>query len=336
MEQEDSSKPHLVLERVWGQLQVADGKGFPNRLGPNAKPFITYAWDNFDPQAVIGRLLDESPAYDALKPILFSGLCTWVVSPSKHSLRRHGMLLVGIEHLQAAELAGRDIFSSTNWPGFEVLGDFVGRTRVLGPDFFSDFYNPIGGLDRILRTPTKRNFRKNINKHSTAALTAVSMMEVYDYHTKCLSDQKLYYQKSEGMGYKLVRKIRDSRRDTGISVELSKERWIKLEASRTAALSYAASTLPITDKLSLLDAICEGAANFEDHGKLLLQWIGRARYAAGVVLGDFTKPEIGRINLSYLPDIPMEITPIPEFTADEQNIIVTKFARSKLTKRRRN
>ncbi len=245
------------------------------------------------------------------------------------------MLLVGIEYLRAAELKGRSIFSNTDLPGFEVLGDFVGRVRVLGPDFFRDFYNPIGGLDRVLRSPTPANFRKNIAKHAEAARTAVAMMEIYDYHTKNLSDRDMYFMKSETKGYSLVRMIRDKRSELGISVELSKDRWIKLEVRQTAALSYAASTLPVGKKSSLLDVICAGTANFEDHGHLLLKWIGRARYAAEVVLSSFTQPEVGRINSGWLPDLPSDPTPEPYFTQEEQAIIEAQFATAKLKRRRK-
>lgn len=328
MKKKGDVDPRTTVEQAWRQIYATDATRHANRLAPEAPRFIDYGWKKFDPATVLTILTSEEPTYDALKPILFSGLCTWVVCPNKNSLRQHGMLLVGIEHLRSAEEIGRKFFEGRDLPGHELLGDILGRVRVLGQDFFSDFYYPSGGLKQVLRSTTPGNFRRSLAKHSEAARTAVAMMEIYDYHAKHLGDTKRYYGASEGKGYKLVRVIRGGyRSELGISVELSEDRWLKLGVSRTAALSYAASTLPVDEADSLFDAICAGTATFEEHGHLLRSWVGRARYAAEVILGGLTKPEVGPINASWLPDLPSEPTPEPPFSEAERSEIVAEFDR---------
>ena len=148
--------------------------------------FIDYTWNTFDEKQVIRVLTSEIQTYPALKPILFAGLCTWVVCPAKSDLQQLGMLLVGIEHLHRAEMIGRGVFDNRNLPGHELLGDIYARVRVLGQDFFSDFYNPIGGLKRILLSTTPEEFLRTRAEHAEAARTAVSMMQIYDYHARYL------------------------------------------------------------------------------------------------------------------------------------------------------
>ena len=321
-----SNDPRTLVEGAWRQIYTTDAGRHPNQLAPGAPRFIDYAWKTFDPKTVMKILTSEEPTYAARKPILFSGLCTWVACPMRHSLRQHGMLLVGIEHLRAAEAEGRKVFAGRDLPGHELLGDILGRVRVLGQDFFSDFYYPIGGLAQVLRSTTPGNFRRSLAKHAEAARTAVTMMEIYDYHARHLNDPKRFYQASEGKGYKLVRIIyARHRKEMGFSVELSEDRWRKLGLSQTAAMSYAASTLPAGKADNLLNAIVSGTASFEDHGHLLPAWIGRARYAAEVILRGLTKSEIGQINAGWLPDLPTEPTPEPPLSAPERAEIEAEF-----------
>lgn len=326
MKPNNSDDPRAVVEGAWRQILATDADRHPNRLAPGAPRFIDYAWAKFDPTTVMSVLVSKEPTYAALKPILFSGLCTWVVCPEKRSLRQHGMLLVGIEYLRAAETEGRRVFAGRDVPSHEMLGDILGRVSVLGQDFFSDFYYPVGGLAQVLRSTTPGNFQRSLAKHAEAARTVVAMMEIYDYHAKHLRDPKHYYQASEGKGYKLVRLIRGKhRREVGISVELSEDRWRKQGLHRTAALSYAASTISSDEGGSLFDAICTGTATFAQHGHLLPTWIGRGRYAAEMILGGLTKPEIGPANAAMLPDFLSEPTPEPAFSEKEQGHIVAEF-----------
>ena len=137
---------------------------------------------------------------------------------------------------------------------------------------------------------------------------------------------KNYYQASETKGYKLVRTIRARhRKELGVSEKLSENRWRIQGLYQTAALSYAASTISIDGGGSLFDAIIEGTVEFEKHGHLLTAWMGRARYAAEVILSRLTKSEIAQINVDWLPDLPSEPTPEPKLTELEREEIVAEF-----------
>ena len=320
--------PRTLVEQAWRQIYATDADRHPYRLAPNGPRFIDYAWEKFDPKMVMTILISQEQTYPALKPILFAGLCTWMICPNRPALRKHSMLLNGIRHLRAAELNGGKVFAGSDLPGQKLLGDILGRIRMLGQDFFSDFYYPIGGLTQVMQSTTPGNFRRSLIKHSEAARSAVSMMEVYDYHAKHLSDPKRFYEASEGKGYALVRVIRGRyRRQSGVSVELTEDRWRKLGLYRTAALTYSASTLPLGEDDSLFDAMCAGTATFETHGHLLPTLIARARYATEVILKALPKPEIAQTNAGWLPDHNIEITPEPRLSTSEQKLVEAGFSK---------
>jgi len=324
MTKRQDDDPRALVEGAWRQIYATDAKLHPNRLNPGAPRFIDYAWKTFDPRMVMAILTSEAPTYAALKPILFSGLCTWVVCPRRDGLRQHGMLLTGIEHLRSAETDGRKVFAGRDMPGHELLGDILGRVRVLGQDFFSDFYYPIGGLAQVLRSTTPGNFRRSLTKHARDTLTIVTLMQIFDHHTKHLGNRALYYQASQGKGFELVRDLYRARgTQTGSSVEISKDRWKALGGN--AALIYAASTIPESAGQSLLNAICAGEATYEKHGHLLRTWISRARYSAKFVLGGMFEPSLGHEQLALLPDLPSNPTPEPPFSEAERAQIEAEF-----------
>ncbi len=334
MSQSKKADPRVVIEDAWRSVQAYDAQHSTDRLAQDAPRFVDYAWKRFDPKTVLTVLMSEKPAYKALKPILFSGFCTWVVCPKRIQLRQHGMLLVGIEHMRWAEVLGRAAFAGRDIPNHDLLGDIMGRLRALGQDFYSDFYYPIGGLAQVVRSTTPRNFERSLAHHSKDALAIVWIMQIYDYHAKNLGNKELYWPASGGKGYELVRVLESAQQDKlGINEKASERRWKSLKSS--AALIYAASTIVADEGQSLFEAICAGEATFEEHGDHLASWIGRARYAAETILGELTTPEIGQTNAALLPDITPEPTPEPPLSTVEKERIEAAFNRETINKGRR-
>lgn len=324
IKEQGNDDPRALVEDAWRQVFATDADRHSDRLAPGAPRFIDYAWATFDPAKVMSILVSEEPTYPALKPILFSGLCTWVVCPAKNSLRQHGMLLVGMEHLRQAEARGQKLFAGRDLPGHELLGDMFGRVRMLGQEFFSDFYYPVKGMAQLLRSTTPGNFRRSLTKHTKDVPIIVAMMQIYDFHAKHLNDEKRFYKASDSKGYELIRKIHgNGRKVIGIDLGKMETTWKALGAY--AALIYAASTLPTSEGRSLFETIRNGTANYEDHGHLLRRWFGRTRYAAETMLSNSTKPELGPANADRLPALPSEPTPEPHFNETERTRIESEF-----------
>ncbi len=67
------------------------------------RPFIDYAWDNYDPLAVASYLLSADDAFYRHKSILHEGFCAWVACPSRRQLREDGMAYRIAKAVDAAE-----------------------------------------------------------------------------------------------------------------------------------------------------------------------------------------------------------------------------------------
>ncbi|GJE15627.1 hypothetical protein [Methylobacterium marchantiae] len=252
-----------VIEQAWAKIAATDNKRHPNRLPPGFPPFVDYAWKNFDPKVVLAILVDDAASYKGHKPIIFSGLCTWTVCPELAVLRRQGMVLVGIEHLRFAEALGRAAFKGNN-----LLGDMVGRTLALGQDFYNDFYYPVGGLSSLLKSSSPATFETSVFKRSREAMTVLALMQVFHYHADKLRQTGKHLPGSLEKGAELVQEIWRSRGEkAGVAKDNVKPRWRRLGGS--AALIYAASTINVDGGETLLDHICNGTANYDEHAPLL-------------------------------------------------------------------
>lgn len=307
-----------------GRVQTNDKLRHPNRLPPDAPRFVDYAWNEFNPKIVLNLLASGEPFYPALKPIRFSGLCSWVVCPQRLSLVRHGMLLVGIEHIRKAEVMGRAVFK-----GEDLLGDIVGRVISLGQDFYEDFYYPIGGIGAVLKSTTPNNYRKSVYKRSSEITTAVALMEIFHFHSINCSSGSKYYKYSLRKGAELVEEIyRNMRRaEAGLAKDNVEKRWQK--SALTAAMAYAASTIDADAERqrNLLDLIRAGEANYEDDGDLLPVWLARTRFAVQAILGRLHEPRFAKLIGEYLPSGDTEEIPDPVFSPNEKKLIKASFVR---------
>ncbi|MET0530468.1 MAG: hypothetical protein ABW003_19385 [Microvirga sp.] len=314
-------EPPLSAKEAQQQLRAA-AKSLGQRRLPSEWPrFIEYGWRRFEPRTVIELLVSDEPSYEGHKAILFAGLCTWVACPSKRDgLRMHGMLLVGIEQLRRAEELGRRAALG----GSAMVADMVGRMSAIGPDFYSDFYYPIGGIAQVVRSTTPGNFRRSLERRSGEMLTIVAMMQIFDFHAKHLGDGERFYSASLGKGTKLQDEVhRAAKKSGGVNPDNADKRWKTLYAS--AALSYAASTIPVDATRNLLDVIRLGEGSYETHSHLLPQWLARARYAADTILTGLPESRFAQANAAILPDVATEPTPEPLFTANEQATITNSF-----------
>ncbi|WP_156399227.1 hypothetical protein [Methylobacterium sp. Leaf466] len=70
--------------------------------------FAQYAWKTFDTREVIAVLASPKASFSGHKPVLFAGLCAWIMNPvSKGGLSRAAMTLNAAKLLHRAEVKGR-------------------------------------------------------------------------------------------------------------------------------------------------------------------------------------------------------------------------------------
>lgn len=295
------------------------------------RPFIDYAWENFDPRAVASYLLDPGPGdFHRHKAILHAGFCTWVLCPSFGKLREDAMVYRVARAIEAAEAPWRAKASGFSRP----LGDAVGR--MLGTDrrFDEEVYHPIGGASRVLRAMSRPTFKRTLLSRAAEMLEAIHLVALHHYHLTHLRDKKIYHIPSKDAGAALLKtafgapvsqlfveglQVKDTVASTakGASDGKAPARY-KLRgytsvitswyASRTSlAYAYAAASLPTESGRTLLHEIVACRTTRAKHGALMPEWCGRARYVIEGIL-DQCHPE--QKPYDYGAEV-LNVTPVP-------------------------
>ncbi|TXN61034.1 hypothetical protein FV232_27625, partial [Methylobacterium sp. WL30] len=166
------------------------------------RPFIDYAWDNYDPKAVVSHLMDADRSFYRHKSILHEGFCAWVACPSHNKLCHDGMVYRIAKAVEDAEAPWREKASTFS----KLVGETVGRTIRADRRFFEEAYYSIGGPTRILRSMSRVTFKRTLLEHATDMLEAVHLMALHHYHLTHLQDKKTYHVPSKDAGAALVKK----------------------------------------------------------------------------------------------------------------------------------
>lgn len=278
------------------------------------RPFIDYAWENFDPRAVASYLLDPGPGdFHRHKAILHAGFCAWVVCPGFTKLREDAMVYRVARAVEVAEAPWREQASGFSRP----VGAAVGR--MLGTDrrFDEEVYASIGGAPRILRAMSRSTFRRTLLSHATEMLEAVHLVALHHYHLTHLHDKKTYHIPSKDAGAALINtafggpvtelfveglrvkpKTEEASKagsDGKVPARYKLRRsssiltsWNKLRIA--VAYAYAAASLPTEPGRTLLHEIVACRSTHAKHRALMPEWCGRARFVVEGIL-DQCHPE---------------------------------------------
>lgn len=280
------------------------------------RPFIDYAWDNYDPKAVASYLLTADKGFYHQKRILYEGFCTWVVCPRRSKLREDSMVYRIAKAVDAAEAPWRSKADSF----IPTLGDCVGRLIRGDVRFFQEVYYPTGGAMRVLGALPRAAFKRALAKRATEMLEAVHMIAIYHFHLTHLSRKEYDYALSKETGGavvgrifrstsnrrfvedrkvwkkldavkkggKIIRRSRDKTRAL-IAMEykihsstLSIQAWDNSRPS--IAYAYAAASIPTGDDRTLLHELIAANSTYKLHRHLLIEWCGRARYVVDHII----------------------------------------------------
>lgn len=280
------------------------------------RPFIDYAWDNYDPKAVASYLLTSDKGFYHQKKILYEGFCTWVLCPSRNKLREDGMVYRIAKAVDAAEAPWR-----SNAAGFlPTVGDCVGRLIHGDMRFFQEVYYPTGGAMRVLGALPRAAFKRALAKRATEMLEAVHMIAVYHFHLTHLTSKDYDYALSKETGGAVVSRIfgptsnrrfvedrkvwkkfdtvqdrrkiiKRSRDKTKAlipmeykihSTTLATQAWDKSRPS--IAYAYAAASIPTGNDRTLLHELIDACSTYKLHQHLLVEWCGRARYVVDHII----------------------------------------------------
>lgn len=290
-----SAKPDTPRRRRLRQNWKATEPAIPLR------PFIDYAWENYDPRAIASYLLDTDHSFYRHKSILHEGFCAWVACPSHHKLCQDGMIYRIAKAVEDAEAPWREKASTFS----RLVGETVGRTLGADRRFFDEVYHPVGGPTRILRSMSRATYKSTLLEHVTDMLEAVHLMALHHYHLTALQDKKTYHVPSKDAGAALVKtafgapvsqlfvegiRIKDTvspikkrakdgkipksyklRGDTSVIASWNQSR-------PAVAYAYAAASIATDPGRTLLHEIVSCKSTRAKHRHLMQEWCGRARF----------------------------------------------------------
>ena len=303
-------KRYLVSEQDGGNLPLRHDTPRRRRLRENWKmyelssplrPFIDYAWENYDPKAVVSYLLDASRSFHRHKSILHEGFCAWVACPNYPKLCHDGMVYRIAKAVDDAEAPWREKAGTFS----KLVGETVGRTLGADRPFFDEVYYPIGGPNRVLRSMSRATFKRTLLGHAPDMLEAVHLMALHHYHLTHLQDKKTFHVPSKDAGAALVKtafgapvsqlfveelRVKDTvnppskrapdgkvpkqyklRGDTSILASWNQSR-------SAVAYAYAAASITTDPGRTLLHEIVACKSTRVKHRHLMAEWCGRARF----------------------------------------------------------
>lgn len=245
-----------------------DNVSIPGKPGD----LLDKAWKQFDPRYSIGILLDSRDSFTGHKEVLFSGLCAWVASPNDSRIIRHAMVIQSAQLMASAEDRVMEMMASGET--MAIFVDFAVRLQALGIDYLNEIYYAFGGADSILNAPSDRSLRARLKRQGQKLADALTLVDIIHYVQENLATPE-YRPASLNTARKLVHRVGGTRGDRQCDT-------IWREFRPSLALAYAASSLWLRGG-SLLDRIIKGRASFRTHGKLLPEWLARAKHAEQII-----------------------------------------------------
>lgn len=288
------------------------------------RPFIDYAWDNYDPKAVATYLLESDKSFYRHKTTLHEGFCAWVACPTRRKLREDGMVYRIAKAVDDAERPWRDDASAFN----HSMGETVGRMLRADRRFFEEIYYSVGGASRILQSMSRPMFKRVVGDRATDMLEAVHLMALHHYHLTHFHDKKVYHIPSKDAGASLVKKafgapstrlfVEDLTDRDKQKPEVRVPKVYKLRADTnivaswnqsrpSVAYAYAAASIKIGEGRTLLHDIVNCKCTRAKHQHLMQEWCGRARFVIESII-EQCHPE--REPFDYRAQVP-DVEPIP-------------------------
>lgn len=283
--------------------------------------FIDYAWRRFDVNTALKILADPRNSYFAHKRVLFAALCAWIVAPDSNILRRTSIVVEVAKSLRDSER--REL---KRYPASKTFAGHLARIIRPGLLFYDEVYFPIGGMARLIDAPSAKNYTIIYMKHSKHIDVTVEIMEIFHHHAVRLDDTDRYRAASLKKACCLAVKFRGPPRekeDRRLDSTNTEKRW-RLQRD-SAALAYAASSIPAPPFDSLLHVMKEGAGSWKLHGHLLEECLKKALYAERFILSKLYKNSARTsANLNFPELKPLRII-APKFSPLNAAVIAGEF-----------
>ena len=283
--------------------------------------FLSYGWRNFDVKFVLSLLVNPRQSFYPHKEVLYSGLWAFVISFGDMATVRSAMMLTILDAVQAGEASISELYE--NEPH---IGELAFRLSSNGHTFYREIYDPIGGLRRLVRSKSNKQYKKSIEKFRLDVEKSVDLMRAIHYisqitpsdEVRQVSFNKLSSMFADKNGFSSGNRVSKRKMD---------QLWLK--SKPILPLLYAASVEVGASGETLLHRLLTGRPRYGNHYHLMTRVVGRAQYVAKHLLGAFPANSSAHGVEALLPDVTPEAVPSPTLSDHQLGLINKAFRKQK-------
>lgn len=254
----------------------------------------------FRADVVLKILLNEEKYYPGYKEVLAAAFGGWLIAPHHLKLRESLMMHAAVEYMEkAVALSGNDDLLA-------IKNDIAARYLFIGPEFLIEIFDCLGGYRAFADMPSYDVLWDELDHVEKIIITASRAIAYLHHAIDRFAKPGFQFVPSLNKAVSVFDELKRNGsypfKQKYVSRSLLHQRWS--QNKQTLALLYAASSIQINRK-SLLRLLLDGFFSYEDHGRYLHAWIGRARYVSDHIFAKMGDVELERKTRRLLGDGPV-------------------------------
>ncbi|TXM92616.1 hypothetical protein [Methylobacterium sp. WL116] len=293
--------------------------------------FYNHAWEAFDLEQVCGILTHEETSFKGHKYVLTAALSSWALDPGKwrspSNLVHQADVAKSTTRRQAIVLAATEIVSNLerrlvrNALNGKSTRDSYAAITTMSPTFFNEIYYPIGGLRRIMRTQTRVNLLKRLQKFRQSIYLSITLAAIEHCHFQGVDRgsklEKTGVEKSTTLVGIILAASRGEETVTPNNVDNSHYKFIR----KSLPFLYAAYSIDLPDGRNLLDVIMEADWKIANEDDVASLWFGRTLYWVKFMLAPHRRVADDELIIRALSSVdPIPFEP-PPYVANYRSLI---------------
>lgn len=286
--------------------------------------FATYFVKGFNQRSGTGVLLSPSPFFPGYREAVTVGLLTRIFDPSNHLLTQNVMRSAVLRRLQLAEAKSYKKY------GASLSTDFQARHVLLGAQFFTELYYPLGGIEGLRKTPSSTDLKAQI-KQAKQRITNVVWIAKLFHAARHAQMFKAYCQPPSLLGALDVSEAlldRNTRRTLADGSRLQSRRSLETAWSsyrKSVPLVYAATHVTI-GTTTIADNYLNGNLTTRIAPEVVDEWLSKARYFRHNILAHAADRSLYRETGIHLLKGRCQPIPDPALTDQESEAVRIRFS----------
>jgi hypothetical protein len=302
--------------------------------------FFQLLTGKFPAREVLQKLASNDAGYPGQKDVMAAAFSAWLLFPKKKEIRHNWMLHAMLLYMdQAEKKAG---LYEEDWV---IERDIAARYLFIGGDFLKDIFDSAGGYQAFMDLNSNETIDAVLDHNMRTIRTAARSMLYLHHGAQLFREDGVYHRPSVNLASKMFKAIRDvqaddreklvpkSGQESSSKTELAPYTYVARSSlhkiwkddNGTMALIYAASCLRVTKAKSLLDVLLSAEFSHSDHGRLIRQWLGMARYAAETIFPTMGDAKLVKRASRFLDMVDPVLFHAPKLTSQEDGLFRRNF-----------